>query len=1011
MALRLRPEQSNALRKASVAGGLVERLASNGGNAEYDPRTSTVHGADAMQRRKRIRLDASGFIEEIQSGSGRTLKFACDSEGRTTALVEPSGQQTAFTYDANGQVTAVSRNGIPLYQLGWNHDKSECALRFWDGSTASAAFDSDGRPLRLVNRLGGIDTFKYDSKGRLQQLTNARGESTHFELNAQGLPGTTTHVDGRRESVLSYDDMGNPTAVAIDGVPTFAAAYSLPGCPTAISYADGSEYRFVRDDKGRVLEANGPGSKTTFVYGDHGLPLEETTNGKTFRYRYDATGLLTDLEYPDGSRVSFTYDEDKRVASCTDWQGGTTFFAYDAQDRTITRRTPNQLTQYVALHSSGKPERIAITSPQGNLLADSQFAYDVTHRLTTRVDGAERRDYVYDTESQLIGVHSNQRWLENYAYDATGNRSASHWGLTVVEAGNRLTRQGLDTLEYDTRGNVTAAVVDGNAWRFEYDLKNQLVAAHSPAGSVRYTYDALGRRSSKASPTEQIEYIWCAEQLTQEIVTTAEGVATRDYLYMPATYQPLAMRSDGKCYYFHTSHEGRPERLSDASGQLVWSAQYDAFGHAQIDICKIENPLRFAGQYYDVETGLHYNRFRYYSPRLGRYWSVDPIGLRGDPNLYAYVGNDPVNRIDPLGLWWKTALSVVAGVAAAVGVAALVIATAPVSLPALAIGALAATAGVAVGFGVNEALTVDHFCAICLARGFAKGVVFGAGAVLAIAGAALLGEAAAIAVTAGFIAYGIYSAANLVFHWDNMTHEERMEAIGGALGGVAVGVGVGIMGGPPTLGPGLRPMVTPEGVIVLVPAEAAPATGAGAAAGAGQGAAMSGDSDGSGSDDPEARRKADAERKAQKKQERELNKRAKSGDKDATVEQNKIRAKQQREAGNDGSAEGYEAENIVIEKRGSDVVEAGREVEYADPQNPGKKISSDIDMETTTTVSQVKAGTEMPSRTQADCTRLRAAETGKQPEVIYDPSKMPPEQVEAFKAANPDFIMTPEKLR
>lgn len=315
---------------------------------------------------------------------------------------------------------------------------------------------------------------------------------------------------------------------------------------------------------------------------------------------------------------------------------------------------------------------------------------------------------------------------------------------------------------------------------------------------------------------------------------------------MPSTYQPLAMRSGGKCYYFHTSHEGRPDRLSDARGQLVWSARYDAFGHAQVEVSEVENPLRFAGQYYDAETGLHYNRFRYYSPRLGRYWSVDPIGLRGDHNLYAYVGNDPVNRVDPLGLWWKTALSVAAGVVAAVGVAALVIATAPVSLPALAIGALAATAGVAVGFGVNEALTADHFCAMCLARGFAKGVVFGAGAVLAIAGAALLGEAAAIAVAAGFIAYGIYSTANLVFHWDNMTHEERMEAIGGALGGVAVGVGVGITGGPPSLGPSLRPMVTPEGVIVLVPAEAAPAVGAAPAAGAGQAAAMSGNSDGSG---------------------------------------------------------------------------------------------------------------------------------------------------------------------
>ncbi|MGC4095114.1 MAG: RHS repeat-associated core domain-containing protein [Polyangiaceae bacterium] len=829
---------------------MVERLSSNGGKAQYDPKTGIIQASDAMQRRRFVRLDPSGFVDEVRSASGRSLKLTNDRSGRTTKILEASGQETEFVYDADSQVAAVIRNGTQLCQLTWSEDRSQCAARYWDGSVARATFDSEKNPLRLTNRLGASDAFKYDSNGRLRELTNGRGESTHFELSAEGLPIVTTHVDGRRESVLAYDDMGNPTAVANDGELTFTASYNAPGRPATVTYVDGSEYQFERDNKGRILAAVGPTSQTTFIYNDHGLPVEETTNGKTFRFEYDATDLLVALEYPDGSRVSFTYDEDKRIATCTDWQGGTTHFTYDVPDRTIARRTPNDLTQHAVLHSCGKAERIAITGPQGNVLADSQFAYDTDLRLAARIDvGGERRDFVYDAESQLLGVHSRQQWLEHYAYDPAGNRSASHWGSTVVAPGNRITRQGLDSFEYDARGNVSNALVAGEAWRFEYDLRNQLVAAHGPRGSVRFQYDALGRRTAKISATKRVQYVWCAEQVTQEIITTAAGVETRDYLYMPSTYQPLALRSGGKCYYFHNSPEGTPERISDANGEFVWSARYDAFGHAQVEIAQIDNPIRFAGQQYDAETGLHYNRFRYYSPRLGRYWSVDPIGLRGDHNLYCYVGNDPINRVDPLGLWWKTALSVAAGVVAAVGVAALVVATAPVSLPALAIGALAVTAGAAVGFGVNEALTVDHFCALCLAKGFAKGVVFGAGAVVAIGVAALVGETAAIVVTAGFIAYGLYSTANLVFHWDNMTHEQRMEAIGGALGGVAVGLGLAGTGGIPP-GTGLAPALTPEGVVILVPAEGA-AVAAGPAAAAAQGAAMSGSGDGSGGGEEE----------------------------------------------------------------------------------------------------------------------------------------------------------------
>ncbi len=90
--------------------------------------------------------------------------------------------------------------------------------------------------------------------------------------------------------------------------------------------------------------------------------------------------------------------------------------------------------------------------------------------------------------------------------------------------------------------------------------------------------------------------------------------------------------------------------MTDDNGTVVWSANYTPFGKAEIGVNTMTNNFRFPGQYYDEETGLHYNYFRYYDSGTGRYITPDPIGLTGGINLYAYVGNNPVNWIDPLGL-------------------------------------------------------------------------------------------------------------------------------------------------------------------------------------------------------------------------------------------------------------------------------------------------------------------------------------------------------------------------
>jgi RHS repeat-associated protein len=171
-----------------------------------------------------------------------------------------------------------------------------------------------------------------------------------------------------------------------------------------------------------------------------------------------------------------------------------------------------------------------------------------------------------------------------------------------------------------------------------------------------YRYDSLGRRVGKTSEiagkTEHKHFLWqCLRMLREE----TPGQSSL-YIYEPGSYAPLArfdqseVEPEQKLYYFHTDQIGTPLEMTDVDGQIVWQATYKAWGEIEsLAVSEVEQNLRFQGQYFDDETGLHYNTFRYYDPEVGRFTTQDPIGLLGGNNLYQYADN-PMRWVDPWGL-------------------------------------------------------------------------------------------------------------------------------------------------------------------------------------------------------------------------------------------------------------------------------------------------------------------------------------------------------------------------
>jgi RHS repeat-associated protein len=188
---------------------------------------------------------------------------------------------------------------------------------------------------------------------------------------------------------------------------------------------------------------------------------------------------------------------------------------------------------------------------------------------------------------------------------------------------------------------------DGRSWKYAWDHAGQLEAVTRPDGQrVTFSYDALGRRMKKTFAGKTTTYLWDGDELIHEIV---EGTEPVTWVFEPGMFTPLAKVEGDKRYGIITDHLGTPTALLDEAGELAWKAQLDVFGVAHVDVMKTACPWRFPGQYEDEETGLYYNRFRYYDPLAGRYVSQDPIRLAGGDNLYGYVP-DPLAWIDPLGL-------------------------------------------------------------------------------------------------------------------------------------------------------------------------------------------------------------------------------------------------------------------------------------------------------------------------------------------------------------------------
>jgi RHS repeat-associated protein len=562
-----------------------------------------IERLDAIGRRQRRLYDTAGNLTEIVFDDGSRVRYQYDAEGNPIAVIDALNQESRLVYDKFGRPTVGIRP---------------------DGTRLAFEYDSEGRLASVTNAKGEKATYEYDWRGRVTFFTSFCGLTEAYRYERGGSRVVTR--TGKGEIVSEYDELGN---------------LLREEC------SDGSWRSFSYDPVGRVLLAENQDGPISFEYDLDGRTTAEHQGAASLYFSYDKDGNRTAIRDHGGRVVYRAYDQRNRVIEISDWNRFTYRFEYDPVDRLTATHFPSGLWETFDYN-----RRNCLIQQHVNGRGESPFEriceYDALNQLARVEDSTHGWSlYAYDAANRVVeGRHERQK-SEHYAYDASGNvLTSSVFRNYYYGAGDRLLRTDSVHYQYDEAGCLAELTGNGLSRRLEFDMWGQLKRVITQDGDAwEYRYDAFGRRNAKIGPGGTITWTWENDELFSE----NRGEERHDYLLVGGV--PVGLGNTSHHYSFVVDHLGMPCALFDLSGQRVWSVgEQTAFGKISAPALTDFRPaLRFPGQYYDDETGFHYNRFRYYDPSTGRYISPDPLGLRGGPNAYAYVTN-PLAQIDPLGL-------------------------------------------------------------------------------------------------------------------------------------------------------------------------------------------------------------------------------------------------------------------------------------------------------------------------------------------------------------------------
>lgn len=568
---------------------------------------------DPMNRNTTYTYGPTGLLLQVTDPSSRVTKYEYDLLGRTIKMTDPGGRVTTYSYDKDSLNTSLKRN---------------------DNSVLSWEYDADGNVVAKVDATQESSTLTYDANGLLTSSVDRLGRATAYEYDAVGNLVKKTAPD-LTETVYTYDDLNQ--VVGID--------YAGATPDVSMTY----------DDLGRLVSETVSSEETTYAYDSIGNLTRRGPPGTTggVSYTYDDRNNITSITYPSGRVVTYDYNSVNEPTSTQSTGLGTVATAYNKNGLPTTTTLPSGVVETRTYNTSNDPLTLQVAKGTSTL-------YTKTHSYQS--DGLIR-----STSYTRPGTYINGEYVEydalarlsSFAYsditlDSRGNMVArGNTTSTYDTAGQLLTStvgsgSNITTYSYDGRGNRTAKTpVYDNPTSYEYDNANRLTYVETSSyDEVSYSYDVQGSRVSRQEGTQTAESLtW---DLNRSIPVLLDD-STYEFIYQPGSYVPFAQieKSTGEVTYLHSDSIGSVMAATDDTGTLIDHYSYDAYG---VSSDQRATPFGFAGQYQDELTGLYDFRNRVYDPETGSFLQRDPAELSTD-EPYAYTSGNPLQHVDPLGLW------------------------------------------------------------------------------------------------------------------------------------------------------------------------------------------------------------------------------------------------------------------------------------------------------------------------------------------------------------------------
>lgn len=660
---------------------------------------------DAIGNQFELGYDAHGNISDIRAPSGTRTHWRFDSLGRPIEITDPAGKVERRRYDLRGRlVEQVQADGNYLSYgydaVGRNTRVTQAKREILLGYTGT------GR-LAWRREQDAALRFEYDTEDQLTAVINQAGEAWRFERDPAGHVVAEQAFDGVRRS-YGLDAGGRMVELRRASGQVVKVKRDGAGRLLEIEHHDGGRERYRYRADGQLLEAHNGSCAVRFERDALGRVVCEWQGEHWVAAQLDRAGQRVRVRSSLGADIHVDRDHQGlasalRVCSAGDPQHElwSARFKRDGMGRELERALPGGVLSRWTHDPFGRQRQHHVWDGK-RVIRDVHYGWEPDARLGELVDGEHGRSvFGHDSLGRLAWAQYGDGTADLRMPDAVGNlfQSRERDDRKYGPAGQLLsatTKHGTTRYVYDDDGNlISKTMPNGKVWRFRYDGAGMLAEVERPDGSVvGFAYDALGRRIEKRYDGVRTRWVWNGnvplhewredyeepgdgepleplpdaiavdswpKPLTGHLLghppTGPPGELGKNppadlitWIYDADSWAPAAKLVGDRVYSIICNHIGAPILLLDEHGAKVWSAEYDIYGQLRqvegdVELC----PIRWPGQWHDGETGLYYNRYRYYDPETGVYLRRDPVGVRGGYLPYGYVA-DPLSYVDPLGL-------------------------------------------------------------------------------------------------------------------------------------------------------------------------------------------------------------------------------------------------------------------------------------------------------------------------------------------------------------------------